>query len=182
MNVSGTGSNRADLGIVFPDLVVLVEIKSAKDKLTRLEAQFEAFSRCCHTVIIAAHEKHFDSSGQLVDCPWMRWSHREHLWRYPGVESWEFQRYKAFAEPHAHAFLEMLWAEELKAELDRHRIGFRSDAARWELIRDLTLKLTGKQIREAVCRRLRSRQFAEADPAIEIADQPAGDRRQAVLQ
>lgn len=166
LNVAGTGSNRADLGIVFPDMLVLIEIKSAKDTLKRLEQQFEAFQRCSHFTLVAAHDVHFNEQNELKGCEWMRWSHREHVWRYPGAEKWSFPRYKQFIEPHAYAFMDMLWAEELRAEIDRHGFGLRTGANRWEMIRDLQLKLTGKQIREAVCRQLRQRQFAEADAPI----------------
>ncbi len=165
LNVAGTGSNRADLGIVFPDTLVLIEIKSAKDTLSRLEPQFEAFQKCSHMVLIVAYEKHFNEQNHLKDCEWMRWSHREHVWKYP-AKAWTFPRYKAFVEPHAYAFLDMLWAEELKDALEYHQLGWPKGAPRWELIRDLTLKLTGKQVRETVCRQLRQREFAEADAPI----------------
>lgn len=32
-----SGQGRADLGVIFPDQIVLVEIKSERDKLTRLK-------------------------------------------------------------------------------------------------------------------------------------------------
>ena len=164
LNVAGQGSNRADLGIIFPDTLFLVEIKSKKDSLKRLKDQFDAFTKCSHGVIIAAHECHFDGND-LKGCDWMRWSHKDHIWRYPGADKWDLHRYKAYAEPHAVMFLEMLWAEELSAEIVRHGL-MAGGPQRWQMIHALTLGLTGKQIREAVCRQLRQRTFAEADAPI----------------
>lgn len=164
LNVAGQGSNRADLGIILPDTLFLVEIKSERDKLTRLKDQFDAFMKCSHGVIIAAHERHFDGD-ELRGCDWMRWSHKDHIWRYPGAERWDLHRYKAYIEPHAVMFLEMLWAEELSAELVRHGL-MAGGSQRWQMIHAMTLGMTGKQIREAVCRQLRQRAFAEADPPI----------------
>lgn len=68
------------------------------------------------------------------------------------------------AEPHDLPFLDLLWAAELQAEIEHHGLGMRNGANRWEMTRDLTLNLTGKQIREAVCRQLRGRVMAEAAP------------------
>lgn len=162
LNVSGQGSNRADLGVVFSDTLFLIEIKSERDKLTRLKDQFDAFIKVSHGVVIAAHECHFDGDG-LKGCDWMRWSHRDHLWRYPApAAGWDLKRYANYGEPHALVFLHMLWVAELREECERHGI-IAGGGQQWQLAHALTLGLTGRQIREAVCRQLRKRAFAEAD-------------------
>ncbi|MGX1741606.1 hypothetical protein ACWIEX_08630 [Bosea sp. NPDC055353] len=59
LNVAGQGSNRIDVAAIDRQVIVAVEIKSRKDTLKRLGEQWDAFTRCCHYVIVAAHEKHF---------------------------------------------------------------------------------------------------------------------------
>jgi hypothetical protein len=167
LNVAGTGSNRADLALVFPDILVLVEIKSERDTLKRLRDQFDAFTACSHALVIAAHECHFEGDS-LKGCDWMTYSHRDHLWRYPVPSiGWDLDRYRVRREPGAHPFLELLWTSELTEEMERHRLFTGTgSSARWHMIHTMTLGLTGRQIREAVCRQLRKRAFAEADAPI----------------
>lgn len=59
LNMDGTGSNRADLVAIQETRITICEIKSARDKTLRLAAQLHAFGPCCHTLIVAAHEKWF---------------------------------------------------------------------------------------------------------------------------
>lgn len=173
LNVAGQGTNRADLGIVLPDYLILVEIKSEKDVLKRLEKQFREFARCAHEVLIVAHDKHFDGDG-LKAQPWIGWSHKEHIWRYPepttGDFRWRFNRYRPHIQPHSYAMLDMLWAEELTTVCGLHGVGV--STRRWEMIRDLQLMLTGDEVRKAVCQQLRSRHFAEADDPILTGPKP----------
>lgn len=173
VNVAGQGTNRADLGVVLPDYLLLIEIKSEKDVLTRLEAQFTAFARCAHEVLIVAHEKHFNEDG-LKGQPWMGWSHKEHLWRYPEPEAgdyrWRFNRYRRHLQPHSAAMLNMLWSEELANVCALH--GIARHTRQWEMCRDLQLMLTGDELRKAVCRQLRARPFAEADAPIHVGPPP----------
>jgi hypothetical protein len=65
------------------------------------------------------------------------------------------------ADPRAQ--LELLWADELRDLMARHRVGTTPKATR-EINKRLALEhLTGRQIREGVCTALRGRPFARAD-------------------
>lgn len=59
LNVAGQGTNRIDVAAIETQAIVGVEIKSRKDMLKRLAEQWDTFSKCCHCIIVAAHEKHF---------------------------------------------------------------------------------------------------------------------------
>lgn len=117
-----SAEGRADMAAVFTDTLVLIEIKSEKDKLTRLEKQFNAMASRSHNFFIVAHEKWFcerDYSPALIGQEWMRSAHKDHLWRYPATDQrgarWEFNRYVAPLRPHPSHLLDMLWANELRA-------------------------------------------------------------------
>lgn len=163
-----SGAGRADIGVIFPDAIVLVEIKSERDKLSRLEKQFSEMIQRAHDVKLACHEKWFDDDGKIAGQEWMKWSHKEHLWRYPGQEKWEFSRYELRGRPSSWHLLDLLWADELR---DAYRVaGVMSSAPRGTmhvLTHDLHQKLTGRQIVKSVCAALRQRKFAEADPVID---------------
>lgn len=197
LNVCGTGSNRIDVAAVAPELIVAVEIKSRKDKLDRLAEQWPAFNACCHHVVVAAHEKHFVAHPEINahirdDLPreltlnhplfvkQRFWGHK--VWRYPRPEKGEFGREPSWMfsthwdrvrgrradQPRAAAMLDMLWAEELRYECARHRLDSGSRRTRPDMIADMVWMMTGREICQAVCRQIRARVFAEADPAIAI--------------
>ncbi len=161
--LSGFSSEgRADIGIIFPDVIVLVEIKSERDKLVRLEKQFYAMKARSHAFQIICHDKWFGADGRLKDQDWMLYSHREHVLRYPEppLGAWRFDRYRITAIPHPSYLLNMLWADELR------QIGGRKDLNMQGMVFDLCRSKTGREITEAVCAALRGRTFAEADPPI----------------
>lgn len=167
-----SASGRADLAIIFPDAIVLQEIKSEKDKLTRLKKQFFAMSSRCHHWHIICHEKWFNQDGTIKDQEWCKYSHREHFWRYPDQTGWKFDRYRDMDRyPGAFGLLDYLWAEELKEIYARHFLKIRSTGCdRWSMRGDLYNRLNGRQVVQEVCAALRSRKFAEADdPVIERA-------------
>lgn len=158
---SFSGEGRADLGIIFPDTIVLVEIKSELDKLTRLQKQFDAMASRAHAWHMVCHEKWFDADGQPKDQEWVHYSHREHFWRYPAPsDGWRFERYRITATPHPAHMLGMLWADELR------EAGAARGLTMIGSISDLYRKLSGRQVAQAVCGALRRRSFAEADPPI----------------
>lgn len=196
LNVAGTGSNRIDVAAVTETAIVAVELKSKRDKLDRLSAQLEAFQACCHVVIVAAHEKHFvpaplekwespPREGEVRDLhlnqePFLRnrYKHKT-VWRYPppdpqapssGLKYVSMFNFASLAgvtaQPKASRMLDMLWAEELRDECRRHRVACDSRSVRAEMIHQLAWHLTGQEIARAVCRQLRMRVFAEADPPI----------------
>lgn len=195
LNVAGTGTNRIDVAAITSTAIVAVEIKSKKDTLKRLEDQWNAFSECCHFVVVAAHEKHFSeyrSKGWCNAVPSeLRINHpkfaalyslRNRFWRYPkpenptsnhggfgypDAERWYFQPLtETQHQPRAASMLGMLWAEELREECSKHRLSCSSRSTRPDMIRDMVWHLTGKEICHAVCRQLRARNFAEADPPV----------------
>lgn len=163
-----SASGRSDLAIVFPDAIVLQEIKSERDKLTRLKKQFFAMSSRCHQWHIVCHEKWFNDDGSVKDQEWIKYSHREHFWNYPDTSTWKFQRYKDMnRHPGTFGLLDYLWADELKEIYGRHFTQFpRSGFTRWGMAGDLYNRLTGRQVVHEVCAALRSRKFAEADEPI----------------
>lgn len=116
-----SASGRADLAIIFPDAIVLQEIKSEKDKLTRLKKQFFEMSARCHQWHIVCHEKWFNPDNSVKDQEWCKYSHREHFWKYPDRETWRFDRYKDLeGTPGTRQLLSFLWAEELRLVYETH--------------------------------------------------------------
>jgi hypothetical protein len=186
LNVSGQGSNRIDVAAVTTTAVVGVEIKSERDTLKRLEEQWGAFSRCCHFVLIAAHEKHFAeyrSEGRRDDVPsdihlnhpifLGKWNKEKHVWRWPEPVAhrhggfWRFDPFKdVLRQTKAEDLLLMLWADELRSECARHGLACSSRITRPDMIREMVWNMTGREIATAVCRQLRARTFAEADSPI----------------
>lgn len=201
LNVAGQGTNRIDVAAITPDIIVGVEIKSKKDTLERLEKQWAAFSKCCHLVIVAAHEKHFTeyrNPAYRDDVPpeiylnhplfIAKMSMSDHVWRFPPPvplpsperlgrfsfghgERWLFDPWRDILPRmplHSVSLLEMLWASELQAECSRHKISVTARSTRLVMIREMALHASGRQVTQAVCRQLRARTFAEADPPIPI--------------
>ncbi|WP_157014882.1 NERD domain-containing protein [Mesorhizobium xinjiangense] len=188
LNVAGTGTNRIDVAAVASRAIVGVEIKSEKDKLDRLADQWDAFSKCCHRVVVAAHDKHFRDYRPkhyrddlppyryldhplFFDKPW----HDFHVWRFPRPDKpnqsyhkpWTFDALRdTQVQPRATDMLRMLWAEELREECGRHRIPANSRSTRHFMIQQMVWLMTGREICEAVCRQLRARPFAEGDKQI----------------
>lgn len=199
LNVAGQGSNRIDVAAVAQHAIVAVEIKSERDKLDRLEEQWRAFGACCHKVIVAAHRKHFKEwradwwgaetlsvlhlNHPLFYGEKSYWRHDEDVWLYPRPARgqpplgsvWTMPREIGLSDagaptqPRASAMLGMLWASELRTECARHGITFDSRTNMSHLVGTMVWHMTGREICAAVCRQLRSRNFAEADPAIEVA-------------
>lgn len=166
---SFSGNGRADLGIVFPDHLVLIEIKSEKDKLDRLEKQFTEMVARAHDLKIVCHEKWFEPDGGLKGQSWMRYSHAEHLWQYPAQKEWRFDRYRAPAQPHPANLLDYLWAEEMRACYElAGAMAAQRGTTMLQMRRDLVDKLTGRQVKRAVCALLRARVFLEADAPIPL--------------
>jgi hypothetical protein len=190
LNCAGQGTNRIDVAAITSDTIIGVEIKSQKDVLKRLTDQLKAFRKCCHVVVVAAHEKHFkeyrddhwrdDVPGELwLDHPEFFGKHvysENGVWRYPRPEQGRWGRptwYFDIAKDTGWKFplrssdlLQMLWADELREECARHRIPIRSRADRGTMIRSMALMMTGREVAHAVCRQLRARSFAESDAPI----------------
>ena len=179
------GKNRADLAAVTPDKIVLVELKSRRDKLDRLQGQMREFYRHSHCAIAAIDEKHLerklhDKSRWGPGGVWVSPSNRlnrvqvasKYIWSYPPLpihdimraptDDWELPPFREM--PDAYALLNLLWAAEQKEVMQALTIpakGARNRDGQNERIR---LYASGKQITEQVCAQLRQRPFAEADP------------------
>lgn len=189
LNVAGQGTNRIDVAAIAATAIVGVQIKSRKDTLKRLDEQWAAFRKCCHFVIVAAHEKHFrpysdrwygvhEPALTMLDHPLFHGSrgktNQKHVWRYPEPEETDRLRHWTIfdplrdtqVQPRAYNALDMLWADELRRECARHSLDARQRRTRHEMILDMAWLMTGKEIAHAVCRQLRARSFAEADPPI----------------
>jgi hypothetical protein len=178
------GQCRADLAAVESERLTLFEIKSSKDKLTRLERQHRMFTRAAHETIVVADRKWFEEftyerseargyrAGPGLECVSIL-----NLWRFPQPEPGEFAYHDRWRlprvtmeQPHAQRMLDLLWADELRAECLRHNISASSRTNRFTMMTDMAWLLTGKEIARAVCRQLRGRAFPEADaPIIERA-------------
>jgi hypothetical protein len=171
---SFSAEGRADLGIVFPDALILVEIKSERDKLTRLEGQFKAMQEMSHDFMAVLHDRWFDESGEVRDQSWMNWAAREHVWRYPEPKKgWQFHRYgKGYGStipPNPYRLLGLLWADELRDAYAYSGVMGLGRMNMPALVSDLGQRLTGRQVTRAVCSALRRRTFAEADAPVEDA-------------
>lgn len=175
------GGCRADLGAVDAERVTLVEIKSSKDTLSRLERQIRHFERAAHGVIVVADEKWFDrtpyDNGKPRFIPSKPLSdvlgYRHKLWAFPENAErkmygpWSLSRpWSPQAEPRAADLLGLLWKQELLAEASRHQISAGSRSTISQLVRDMAWMMTGREIARAVCRQLRMRHFPEADVAM----------------
>lgn len=160
----GNGANRVDVAAVTDDTLVLVEIKSERDKLKRLPDQIRAFAPVCHHLIIAAHER-WCSGSKYPNCDAeriIRFNNAGHLWRYPSDVPW--QRPWVSSIPWHHRMLKLLWTEELRDVGTDHGLAHVARYSGVELANVLAKSMTGAQIELAVCHALRRRQFAEADP------------------
>lgn len=174
------GRCRADLAAVELEQITLVEIKSERDTLDRLDNQLKSFSQV-GDVIVIAHEKWFDTTPydtghpRHVPGPGLARHVGTQLWSYPEVPDrkmygrwtlspWRHER----AAPRSASVLALLWRTELLVEAQRHRIACGSRSTVTRLVRDMAWHMTGAEIARAVCRQLRQRRFPEADaPMIE---------------
>lgn len=188
INVSTYGPNRIDLLAVDRDEIIAVEIKSAKDKLTRLPAQIEAMRGCAHHVVVALHEKflvekttnqwaaHYERDGvfYLKDLP--DGLGRVSAWVFPEVrrsKTDEYERLAPWRFPQHHlqialpgGALDLLWRDELYELCGALRIAVPKRARMRPMIQQLRWACTGRELTRGVCAMLRARRCVEADPEI----------------
>lgn len=175
------GGCRADLAAVERERITLVEIKSQKDVLKRLDVQMRHFERAAHSVIVIAHEKWFDRTPYNTGHPRFVPSDelekgvkdRATIWAYPEQAdrplygTWALPYWKLTGfQPRASEMLLLLWKSELLAEAGRHHVSCSTRSTVTHLVREMAWHMTGKEIAQAVCRQLRGRPFPEADPPI----------------
>lgn len=151
------GGCRIDLAAVTPDRLIVVEIKSERDVLNRLERQLIEARAVADGVAVIVAEKHLKKAQEIAGyCG---------CW---GEDSIEFQSHYSYFErgllsatTNAPARLAMLWAEELRMVADSP-----AKANRTYSIAQAADHLTGAEVRRRVCAALRARPFPRADPAI----------------
>jgi hypothetical protein len=175
LNVGGC---RADLAVVEPSRLILAELKSSRDTLTRLARQVLHFTRAAHETIVIADARWWktmpDGRGGEYINPVKALSegagyhaHRS-LWHYPAVTT-QYRQYEwrmpklTIAQPHATRLLEVLWKQEL---LDAAAAAGIPTKTRWpckDIIDAMIWGMTGEAIARAACTALRRRPFVEAD-------------------
>lgn len=167
---------RADLAVVEPQRLLLIEIKSEKDVLDRLDTQMRTFEKSSHGAILVAHERWFDREPYSNGAPRIAWAHKNSgwvgcgIWAYPAPVIGHGYRWRlpnvSLRQPRAYDFLSLLWRDELIAEAARHRIAVPRRARVSDIVDLMSWMMTGREIAQAVCRQLRARAFPEADAPI----------------
>lgn len=151
------GGCRIDLACVTEDRLIVVEVKSERDVLTRLKRQREEANQVADGFNVILAEKY-----------WRKAWEEHHVSILEAGKEDEFrlhlqreQRGVYEATCNAPARLSMLWADEL-----RRVAGSGRDANRSYSIRYASDSLTGAEVRRRVCAALRARSFPRADPPI----------------
>jgi hypothetical protein len=155
------GKCRVDLAAVTTSRIVMVEIKSRKDKLDRLNEQVRRFTPACHALAVCYASERWNWSDINAAGGW-GFDH----WPDDKASGWTIDHWRCNKPPSTNALLELLWQAELEAEAFRAGVASRKRIPRDGLKRALWENLTGLQVVEAVCRQLRVRHFAEADAPI----------------
>lgn len=154
-----TGTRRVDLAAVAPDQLVFVEIKSRKDTLDRLPDQVRTFAPACHRLVVAYASERWD-----VSTIYKASDYQCDVW--PENNILKATIHQKFKPPNTSAMLNLLWRDELWAEASRAGLQPAKRESRSPLMHRMWDSMTGREIVAAVCRQLRGRRFAEADPEI----------------
>lgn len=150
------GSCRIDIAAVTESRIVLIEIKSEKDVLTRLERQIGQARQVADGVLVVTTEKHIDKVREVAG--WLNSCLEDEI-----VETIEryVMRQILSASTNAPARLDMLWAQELRAIT-----GSGKKSNRTRDIVSAADGFTGAEVRRQVCAALRARIFPRADEPI----------------
>lgn len=151
------GSCRLDLAAVTPNRIALVEIKSERDVLARLDRQTKEAEEVSDLYRIAVAAKHLDKAREAAG--WGRVVAEEDFAREIGT-SWATKQFMS-TPCNAPARLGMLWANELRIVAECGPRANRSDC-----ILRASDYFTGSEVRRRVCAALRARPFPRADPPI----------------
>ena len=194
INVSTYGPNRIDLLAVSPEEIIAVEVKSAKDKLDRLEKQVAAMRGCAHHVIAAVHEKflvedrtnewcaHYSRDGVFYRgtlpasvprhrcTPWVfperRRAMRDNLGGgYDDLASWVVPATR-FNAALPSAAIDLLWRDELAVLCGSLGIASGRRSTMADMTASLRWHCTGRELTRGICAALRRRECVEADPAV----------------
>lgn len=177
------GGERIDLAAVWPDGIIIAELKSEKDTLTRLPAQLRASLALGCEVWLCLAEKwrpHIEAlntqSEEAVSVTRKGYTYHTHkpnpayiaelnrvAIAYEKPDHIEFDntwnRRERFPPADGGAMLEMLWAEELRAIKGTH-----PRDPRRKCINAAREYLSGQEVRRACCAALLARNFPRADP------------------
>lgn len=182
------GGERIDLAAVWPDGMILAEVKSERDTLTRLPSQLSAaLSLGCEVWLALAerwrsqidhmlrgqlvsdkHKIEVRKKGRLVSTTYAsNPDYVPNLWR--ATLCWEADdhlavctyRREVYPPADGAAMLDMLWAEELRAISGTHKTDNRT-----KCINAAREFMTGQQVRRAACAALMARSFPRADPPV----------------
>jgi hypothetical protein len=181
--------NRIDVLAVGPSEIIAVEIKSKKDKLTRLPAQLIAMRGAAHISIAAIHEKflverttnpgaaHRQEAGVFYRGDHPAECDGAPTWVFPERrrvigEGWHDQdeRWTLPAERLEQSLpaqaIHMLWREEVFGLCSRFGIAASRRTTMPQMIAALRWHCSGAELTKGICSMLRTRQCCEADPAI----------------
>jgi hypothetical protein len=150
------GSCRLDLAAVTPTRLILVEVKSEKDVLDRLEKQVRKAKAVADGVLVVTTHKHIDKARKVAG--YRTTCLEDDVSRF--LEGYH-RRDVLEAATNAPARLGMLWAQELRIVA-----GMGRKSTRTHCIRFAADNLTGAECRMRVCAALRAREFPRADPPV----------------
>ncbi|MBQ0707749.1 MULTISPECIES: NERD domain-containing protein [Brucella/Ochrobactrum group] len=183
------GGNRIDVMAVDRAEIIAVEIKSAKDKLDRLDSQMNAMQRVSHHALAVLHEKflveyptnmhaaHFERDGAYFRYDWPEhYKHASNIWCYPQksramnrgydwLDKWKTPQQAHFA-PLPDTALQILWHEELRDLCNLLAIPVGKRPTNASMINALRWLANGRDLTRGICWTLRARACIEADPAI----------------
>ncbi|QBQ49073.1 hypothetical protein [Brevundimonas naejangsanensis] len=187
--VLSTGVSRLDVAAVMPEALIVAEIKSERDTLSRLPAQIAMAHEIADATWVVVAEKHRAALTHMGEAysmgperprkPPLTGMWREH-WQnpdyLPGLDRcWrliEADDGFDIAHPahwHRHitdprAVFDVLWAQERRDAIARYGAPVSKSATCAHTHAWAVENMSGAQIRREVCRALRSRSFARADP------------------
>jgi len=151
------GSCRLDLAAVTPSRIVLVEVKSERDVLTRLSQQVKEARRVSDLFRVVVTDKHMDKAREVAG--WLETVTEDDFTHSIGRS---YATRQLMGTPiNAPARLAMLWAYELRIVAECGAKMNRTDC-----IFKASEYFTGSELRRRVCAALRARHYPRADPPI----------------
>lgn len=194
----GQGEHRLDLACITTDRIVLAEIKSEKDTISRAEKQLIKATSVANEVwlcIASEHEAKVEDARAYWKRPFEEWDEAQYDSRvYRGVKiyierdkekpalspSWKINNASSFdLAPDPYQQFDLLWREEMVSAIallfgGASIPGMEKSLTRGKLIRLAVEHMSGREMRRAVCQQLRARHFPRADKAIPVeTTQPA---------
>lgn len=179
------GKVRADVMAVCRSEIITVEIKSAKDKLDRLEAQIDAMQRTSHTAIAALHRKFLPENTvetSLITPRLEFMKYDQIVWWHPSAQDMAEAHHPAFtwAEPPIENGLQnplptealtLLHAHEMRTACANLGLPLPPRPNMKQMERALRWGVSGRDICLQICAALRSREWAaEADDPMTISE------------